>query len=79
MWPQISVRPLTFQMNLREPFTFNQAPAFIALMDRSDADRIAAYRDPAWRTQALDDLEHRTMLPPNWASFEVAESRGPDA
>ena len=35
VWPQISVRPLTFQMNLREPFTFNMAPAFAALMDAS--------------------------------------------
>ena len=23
VWPQVSCRPLVFQMNLREPFTFN--------------------------------------------------------
>ena len=34
VWPQISVRVLAFQMNLREPFTFNQAPAFAALDER---------------------------------------------
>ena len=34
------VRPLTFQMNLREPFTFNQAPAFAALMDGPISERI---------------------------------------
>jgi N-acyl-D-aspartate/D-glutamate deacylase len=74
VWPQISVRPLTFQMNLREPFTFNMAPAFAALMDASLDARLAAYRDPAWRAQALEDLETKTMIRPNWAALEVAES-----
>ncbi len=73
VWPQISVRPLAFQMNLREPFTFNMAPAFAALMDHPVAERIAAYRDPAWRRQALEDLETKTMIRPNWAALEVAE------
>ena len=74
MWPQISVRPLTFQMNLREPFTFNMAPAFAALMDATLERRLAAYRDPEWRSRALEDLETRTMIRPNWAALEVAES-----
>jgi N-acyl-D-aspartate/D-glutamate deacylase len=76
VWPQISVRPLTFQMNLREPFTFNMAPAFAALMDASLDARLAAYRDPAWRARALEDLETKTMIRPNWAALEVAESSG---
>ncbi len=74
VWPQISVRPLTFQMNLREPFTFNMAPAFAALMDGPMEARLAAYRDPAWRRQALEDLDTKTMIRPNWAALEVAES-----
>ena len=75
VWPQISVRPLVFQMNLREPFTFNMAPAFSELMAESDAVRKERYADPAWRARALDELEHRVMLKPNWATLEVAESR----
>jgi N-acyl-D-amino-acid deacylase len=74
VWPQISVRPLTFQMNLREPFTFNMAPAFAALMDATTDARLAAYRDPAWRARAFEDLETRTMIRPNWGALEVAES-----
>ena len=73
VWPQISVRPLAFQMNLREPFTFNMAPAFAALMDHPVAERLAAYRDHAWRRGALEDLETKTMIRPNWAALEVAE------
>src|SRR5437667_522344 len=41
VWPQVSCRPLTFQMNLREPFTFNMRPAFQELMDRPLAERTA--------------------------------------
>ncbi len=74
VWPQISVRPLTFQMNLREPFTFNQAPAFAALMDGPLEDRIRAYSDSAWRAQAIDDLDHRSMIPTNWPALEIAET-----
>ncbi|MGZ8763723.1 MAG: amidohydrolase family protein, partial [Acidimicrobiia bacterium] len=75
VWPQISVRPLVFQMNLREPFTFNMAPAFSELMAESDAVRKERYADPRWRARAFDELEHKVMLKPNWSTLEVAESR----
>jgi N-acyl-D-aspartate/D-glutamate deacylase len=74
VWPQVSCRPLTFQMNLREPFTFNMRPIFAALMDSSFEDRCAAYRDPAWRARAWEELNGRGTLPPNWASLSIAES-----
>ena len=74
VWPQISVRVLAFQMNLREPFTFNMAPAFAALMNAPMETRLAAYRDPEWRRVALEDLETRTLIRPNWAVLEVAET-----
>ncbi|MEP6624057.1 MAG: amidohydrolase family protein [Acidimicrobiia bacterium] len=74
VWPQISVRVLAFQMNLREPFTFNMAPAFAELMNAPIETRLAAYRDPEWRRTALEDLETRTMIRPNWGALEVAES-----
>ncbi len=73
VWPQISVRPLAFQMNLREPFTFNMAPAFASLMGATSEERLAAYRDNDWRRNALEDLETKTLLRPNWAALEVAE------
>src|SRR6478752_3233587 len=77
VWPQVSCRPLTFQLNLREPFTFNMRPAFQELMDRPLAERMAAYRDPAWRARAWDELEGRgakRVLPMNFGSLLVAES-----
>jgi N-acyl-D-aspartate/D-glutamate deacylase len=74
VWPQISVRPLVFQMNLREPFTFNMAPAFAALMAEPDAVRMEKYADPEWRRLAQADLDNKAFLRPNWDALEVAES-----
>jgi len=75
VWPQVSCRPLTFQMNLREPFTFNMRSTFQELMDRPEADRLAAYRDPAWRTRAWEEMQgRRGALPVNFDALAVAES-----
>jgi N-acyl-D-aspartate/D-glutamate deacylase len=74
VWPQVSCRPLVFQMNLLEPFTFNMRPAFAELMDRSREERAEAYRSAAWRARAWDDLSNSRFLPPNWDSMSVAES-----
>jgi N-acyl-D-amino-acid deacylase len=74
VWPQVSCRPLVFQMNLKEPFTFNMRPIFAALMDTSLEERSAAYRDPAWRARAWEELNGGGVLPPNWSSLAVAES-----
>jgi N-acyl-D-amino-acid deacylase len=70
VWPQVSCRPLVFQMNLAEPFTLNMRPSFAALMGRPTEERIAAYRDPSWRANAWADLETHFR----WASLSVAES-----
>jgi N-acyl-D-amino-acid deacylase len=75
VWPQVSCRPLTFQMNLREPFTFNMRAAFQELMDRPDETRLAAYRDPAWRAKAWEEMQGmRGALPVNFDALAVAES-----
>jgi N-acyl-D-aspartate/D-glutamate deacylase len=75
VWPQVSCRPLVFQMNLEEPFTFNMRDSFRTLMDVSRDERIAAYRDPSWRARAIADLEGRGALPFNFGQLSVAESR----
>ena len=75
VWPQVSCRPLAFQMNLREPFTFNMRKSFQELMDSSFEHRVATYRDPAWRARAWEELQGRGGgLPLNFDSLSVAES-----
>jgi N-acyl-D-aspartate/D-glutamate deacylase len=73
VWPQVSCRKITMQLRMADPFQFNQAASFAALMGKPRAARSAAYRDPAWRARALEELA-KTMLPPRWDSIEVAES-----
>ena len=76
VWPQVSCRPLTFQMNMAEPFTLNMRSTFSALMGLTHGERTATYRDPAWREQAWAELSGREpgTLPFNWPSLSVAES-----
>jgi N-acyl-D-aspartate/D-glutamate deacylase len=77
VWPQVSCRPLTFQINLIDPFTLNMRPSFAALIDVPIEQRIAAYRDPAWRATAWEETSgRRGTLPVNWASLAVAEMPG---
>ena len=77
VWPQVSCRPLVFQMNMAEPFTLNMRDSFKQLMGTSREERTSAYRDPAWREAAWEELgvpQGRRGLPFNWASLTVAES-----
>ena len=74
VWPQVSCRPLVFQINLADPFTFNTRESFRHLMDNPREERVAAYRDSAWRAAAWTELNGRGGLPQNWDALSVAES-----
>jgi len=76
VWPQITCRPLTFQMTMADPFTFNMQPAFKALMDRPVEERLAAYRDSEWRRHAQEELDHAPLFRVNWDRLTVAECPG---
>ena len=74
VWPQVSCRPLSFSMNLVEPFSLNTNPVFAALMPRSLDERRAAYADPAWRRKVRDAWAAGEGIAPRWDTFEVMES-----
>jgi N-acyl-D-aspartate/D-glutamate deacylase len=77
VWPQVSCRPLVFQLNMAEPFTLNSRSSFSAIMGYSHDERVAAYRDPAWRAAAWEELSGGGGgLPFNWPAVSVAESPG---
>jgi N-acyl-D-amino-acid deacylase len=76
VWPQITCRPLTFQMTMADPFTFNMNPSFKALMDRPIEERLAAYHDSEWRRTAQDELEHASTFRPSWSTLTIAECPG---
>ncbi len=74
LWPQVTPLPLTMQFDLETPFSLNVADVFGELLKVTRPVRIAAYRDPAWRALAFDDLEHAPGMKPRWETFEVSES-----
>ncbi len=47
--PQVSARPVNFEMTMEEPFILEQLPDFNALVRGSHADRVQAYRTLAFR------------------------------
>jgi N-acyl-D-aspartate/D-glutamate deacylase len=73
VWPQVSCRKITMQVQMKEPFPFDQAECFAKLHSGTRAEREAAYRDAAWRANAMKELEN-TPLRTNWENFELAES-----
>lgn len=74
VWPQVSCRPLVFQMNLAEPFSLNPFPNFAALMDAPVEDRIAAYRDPGWRAGTQEQLDSARFSLFSPTALSVADS-----
>jgi N-acyl-D-amino-acid deacylase len=76
VWPQVSCRPLVFQMNLLEPFTLNVHESFSKLMGLSREERGEVYKDPKWRESSWQELSGTGgRLPFNWPSVSVAETR----
>jgi N-acyl-D-amino-acid deacylase len=74
VWPQVSVRPLVFSMNMSEPFTFNMNPMFAALMNKPIEEKLAAFRDPEWRKKAQEELDEPRFFKPNWDRLSVSET-----
>jgi N-acyl-D-amino-acid deacylase len=76
VYPQVSPRPLTFSMNMVEPFTLNTNPVFAGLMAGSLDDRARAYADPAWRQRVRDSWSSGPQggIPPRWETYEVMMS-----
>ena len=73
VWPQISVRKITLQMQLKSPFAFDQAKCFTDLYKEAPEQRAVRYRDPAWRAKAIEELKS-TPLPTRWENFDLVES-----
>ena len=71
VWPQVSCRPIVFQINMANPFGINTRETFAKLTGLSNAERCAAYRDPAWRASAREDKSGFQL---NFDEITVAES-----
>lgn len=75
VWPQVTPRPLVFDMSLAEPFVLNMTPDFTALMAGSAEERRRSYADPAWRQKVQESWSGRSgVRVPRWEAWEVSRS-----
>ena len=74
VWPQVTPRPLTFQMVMTDPFTLNVNTEFAALMSEDHDARLKAYDDEDWRDRTAEAFEHQKAMRPRWETFQIAES-----
>ena len=73
VWPQMAVRPLVFQFDMREPFTFDTVPIFAELHAQPESVRRERFADAGWRAAAQDALDHGPV-PPRFDSLLIAET-----
>jgi len=63
LWPQVSGRPLVFQLTMMDPFPLAQGrPSFQEVVAAPRDQRARFYADPSWRTWAKSELG------PEWAA-----------
>ena len=76
--PQVTCRPVTFQISMADPSSFYMVPAFgvVAAADRSHRTEI--YRDGSWRQQAAKEIDSGQYIDIRWDSCVVTET-GDDA
>ncbi len=74
VWPQVTPRPLTFQMVMSDPFTLNVNPEFAALMSEDHDARLKAYDDEDWRNRTDEAFKHQKAMRPRWETFQIAET-----
>jgi N-acyl-D-aspartate/D-glutamate deacylase len=73
VWPQVSCRPLKFQLSFEDPFPLAQGmPSFQQVIALPRSDRARLYRDPEWRERAK--AETTAMWMPRWGRTTVQET-----
>jgi N-acyl-D-aspartate/D-glutamate deacylase len=72
--PQVTPRPISFQVSFAQPMSFYPVPAFGELATLEVSERAARYRDAAWRERAIRDLASKQWVDPNWHKFSVEET-----
>jgi N-acyl-D-aspartate/D-glutamate deacylase len=72
--PQVTPRPISFQVSFAYPMSFYPVPAFGELSTLEVSERAERYRDSEWRARAIRDLASKQWVDPNWDKFSVEET-----
>jgi N-acyl-D-aspartate/D-glutamate deacylase len=71
--PQVTSRPISFQVSMADPSTFSALPSFAPVIAADRAGRRALYTDPDWRATARAEVDAGRHVDIRWDRFEVAE------
>lgn len=72
--PQVTSRPITFQMSMAAPAPLIMVPCFAELTNLDEEARRRCYADPTWRKRAHDELDRGGHVDVRWNAFAVGES-----
>jgi N-acyl-D-aspartate/D-glutamate deacylase len=73
VWAQVTCRPISQLVTLREPAPFSSVPAFGDVLAVAPDRRRDLYADSAWRARAERELA-ASSIPVRWDVFTVAET-----
>ena len=75
--PQVTPRPINSRGDLRNPSMFGSFVSWQKVLNRPEAEKIAAYRDPAFRDAFQQELESRRRAH-MWGQMRVLEVGRPE-
>lgn len=76
--PQVSPRPLSVQINLRNPFIFANLPSWNPAFNRTAEEQIALYREPAFRQAFRKTMDEPRVFAGQWDRVIVHEASTPE-
>ncbi len=75
--PQVTCRPLSVQVNLRNPFIFANLDCWNPAFNKSAEEQIALYRDPTFRQAWRKTFEEPRVFPGKWDRVDIQEVSNP--
>ncbi len=74
VYPQVTCRPVTFQISMADPSSFYMVPAFAEVAAADRAGRTRLYRNEAWRALAAAEIDSGKYIDIRWDRCIVTES-----
>jgi N-acyl-D-amino-acid deacylase len=75
--PQVTCRPLTIQINLRDPFIFANLESWNPVFNQPPEVQKKFYRDVKFRTDFRESLKRPAVFNGKWERLEIKEVKNP--
>ncbi len=75
--PQVTCRPLSVQVNLRNPFIFANLECWNPAFNKGEEEQSALYRDPEFRRVWRKTFEQPRVFPGKWDRVDIQEVSNP--